>query len=254
MEKQNEEFEIDLLGLFFFLKKKIWIIAAALLLSAVVGFTVSRFVMTPVYTASTRIYVLNRSSDANVAYSDFQTSSQILSDYKVLITGQNVTKEVIQKLNLSMSPDALAKKITVSVPDNTRVLQIDVIDESPQEAADIANAVREVASEQIVEIVNVDAVSLVYEADVPEVPSEPSVKRNTVLAGVAGFFLAVCVLSAYFILDDSIRTEEDVERYLGLSVLGVIPVAHELESVSKPAAKKSGTNRSAGKRQMNDRK
>ena len=124
MERQGEEYAINLLELFCYLKKRVLVIVAAVLVCAVAGFFVTQFFMASQYTASTRMYVLNRSNESNVVSSDFQVSTYVLNDYKVLITGQNVTKEVIEKLDLKMTPAQLAEKIVVTAPANTRVLQI----------------------------------------------------------------------------------------------------------------------------------
>lgn len=238
MENQNE-MELDLLELFHYLKKKLWLIGAAFLVCAVVGFAVSQLLMAPKYTAATRMYVLNRTSEANVVYADIQTSTYLLNDYKVLITGENVTTEVIRMLGLNDTPRQLEGKIKVTAPDNTRVLQINVTEKDPVLAADIANCVRDVAAAQIEEIMDVDAVKLVYPAAVPENPSSPNVMLNTMIAAAFGVFLSVFVLVVAFMLDDTIRTEEDVARYLGLSTLGVIPAAEELgmNGVRQPGMK-----------------
>lgn len=238
MENQNE-MELDLLELFHYLKKKLWLIGAAFLVCAVVGFAVSQLLMAPKYTAATRMYVLNRTSEANVVYADIQTSTYLLNDYKVLITGENVTTEVIRMLGLNDTPRQLEGKIKVTAPDNTRVLQINVTEKDPVLAADIANCVRDVAAAQIEEIMDVDAVKLVYPAAVPENPSSPNVMLNTMIAAAFGVFVSVFVLVVAFMLDDTIRTEEDVARYLGLSTLGVIPAAEELgmNGVRQPGMK-----------------
>ena len=253
MERHNEEMEIDLLELFYYLKKRILIIIAVCLLCAVVGFMGTKLFITPEYTTNTRMYVLNRSNENNVVTSDFQIATYVMNDYKALITGQNVTKEVISKLGLDMKPETLSKKIQVTSPDNTRVLQISITDTNPQLAADIANCVREVASEQIQEIMAVDAVKLVYVAETPMEPSGPNTMRNTALAGILGLVIVVGIYAVIFILDDTIRTEEDVTRHLGLSTLGVIPVSMEMgnmgairndkkttgkKTVARPAQKK----------------
>lgn len=244
MENRNEV-EIDLIELFYYLKKKLAIIVIATVLGALAGFFVSQFILSPEYTASTRIYVLNRSNETTVVYSDFQISTQMLNDYEVLITGQNVTKEVIKRLDLDMKPNTLASKISVTAPDNTRVLQISVKDGDPKRAAQIANCVREVASTQLQDIMAVDAVKLVYEADVPESASSPNVMRNTVLVAVLGMVAAIGVLAVIFILDDTLRTEEDVERHLGLSTMGVIPMCAELENfgVRQTSAKRPASGK-----------
>lgn len=244
MERHNEEMEIDLLELFYYLKKKIIVIIAVCLVCAVAGFLGTKLFITPEYTTNTRMYVLNRSNENSVVSSDFSVSNYMLNDYKVLITGQNVTQEVIDLLGLDMKPATLSGKIQVTSPENTRVLQINITDTDPQLAADIANTVREVASKQIKEIMDVDAVKLVYEAEVPKAPSGPSTMRNTALAAILGLVIAVGVYAVIFILDDTIRNEEDVTRYLGLGTLGVIPVSAEMGNMGairtdkKPGSKK----------------
>lgn len=251
--ENNNEIEIDLLDLFYYLKKKVWLIVAACMLFMVLGAAVTTFFMKDEYTARTRMYVLNRSSESGLSSSDYSISNYMVMDYEVLITGENVTREVIDTLNLDMTTGELTDKISVSAIDSTRVLQIVVVDTQPQRAADIANCVREVASKQIKAIMDVDAVNLVYEAEVPAQKSGPSLTKNTAIAAVLGIVAAVGVLVVIYLLDDTIRNEEDVERYLGLGVLGVIPISAELGNMAKssgstkkkgkkPAAKRPATN------------
>ena len=234
MENQNE-LEIDLIDLLYHLKKRLWLIIAACVLGAVLGGLFTVMFMETEYTASTRMYVLNRSSENSISSGDYSVSNFMISDYEVLITGQNVTKKVIEQLQLNMTVKELAEKISVSAIDNTRVLQITVVDNSAQRAADIANCVREVSGKQIKEIMNVEAVNLVFEAEVPQQKSGPSLAKNTVLVAALGMVAAIGVLVVIYILDDTIRTEEDVERYLGLSVLGVIPQSNEMATLAKNA-------------------
>ena len=232
MERQNEQ-EIDLLDLLLYLSKKIWVLAISFVLCAVVGFSFTKIFLQKEYTAVTRMYVLNQGSGSNVAVSDLQLSNLLMEDYKVLITGENVTKEVLHRLNLDMSVGQLSNKIKVSAMTNTRVVEIKITDTDPQRAADIANCVREVSSKQIQQIMDVDAVNVVYEAEVPEKASGPSTMKNTALAAIVGLVIAVGVYTVIYLVDDTIRTEEDVERYLGLSTLGVIPVSDEFEKMSR---------------------
>ncbi len=234
MENQKE-FEIDLLGLIYYLKKKVAILLAVTAVFALVSFVINAFFVVPEYTASTRVYVLNRANEQNLSSSDFSIANYMIKDYTILITGQNVTDKVVQKLGLRMSAAALSGKISVTAQDNTRVLQISVTDTDPQRAAQIANSVREEAAIQIKDIMDVDAVNLVYEAKVPGAPSSPNVGRNTLVWAAIGLAAAVAVLTVIFVLDDAIRTEEDVERYLGLGTLGIIPVSGELSAEGKSA-------------------
>lgn len=219
----NDTREIDLLDLFHWLKKRFRLLLAACVISALTGALFTLLFVDVEYKASTRIYVLNRSSDAIIMASDYSVANYLVSDYTVLITGENVTNEVIEQLGLKMSASQLAKQISVSAIDSTRILQIEVVDTDPKRAADIANCTREISSRQIKEIMDVDAVNLVYEASVPQERSGPNLGKNTVLATFVGFVLTLGVMLIFYAVDDSLRTEEDVERFLGLRVLGVIP-------------------------------
>lgn len=238
MENQNEEQGLDLLGLLLYLKKKVVLIGIVAAVFAVIGLLGTAIFIAPEYTASTRIYVLNKQNEDKVVTSDYQIANYMISDYTVLITGRNVTKEVISTLELDLTTKELSEMIQVTAPDNTRILQISVTDTDPQRAADIANSVRQIASEQIKDIMDVDAVNLVYTAETPSKPSGPSLIKNTLIVMILGVAAVVGVLAVIFVLDDAIHTEEDVQRYLGLGTLGVIPVSTELSAgQDKPAPK-----------------
>ncbi len=248
MERNKEEMEIDLLELLYYLKKKVIVIVAVCLVCAVAGFVGTKLFVALEYTTNTRMYVLNRSNENNVVASDFQVAAYVMNDYKALITGQNVTKEVISRLGLDMKPSALSAKIQVTSPENTRVLQINITDTNPQMAADIANTVREVASAQIKQIMDVSAVQTVYEAEVPQEPSGPNAMRNAVLAAALGLVAVIGIYAVIFILDDTIRTEEDVMRHLGLGILGVIPMSTEMGVLDASRASKKRSSKTASVR------
>ena len=247
MEKRKE-IEIDVIDLLFYLRKKILLILAVTILCGVVGYAVTKVLIEPKYTASTRVYVLNRSNENMVVYSDYQISTQMLSDYKVLITGRNVTKEVVERLGLEISSAELSQRITVSAPEGTRFVQISVVDTNPERAAKIANMVREIASVQIQKLMDVDAVNLVYEAEVPNAPSAPNVTMYTFTFAVIGLMVMLLILMVVYLSDDAIHTEEDVNRYLKLSVLGVIPMSEELEDQKKAIVPHKKTGRKAKNR------
>lgn len=195
----------------------------AALILGIGAFIACKVVIPPTYTATTRVYVLNQSSGNNISYTDFQSASQMAKDYEVLITGKNVTSEVIRELSLQLTDTQLAKTVSVSVVNDSRIVEISVKNTDPVLAAQIANSIRQVASEQIVRITEVDAVNLIYEASVPESPSSPHVAKSVLLATILGFFGAMIMLFIAFVADDTIKNEDDVERYLQLSTIGVIP-------------------------------
>lgn len=219
-ERDNANVEIDLKALFFELWKKKWWILFVSLLTAIVGFGYTSYFVRPTYNATTRIYILNNSSSSDLNSGALQTALQLTSDYEQLITGVNVTQKVAKELGMKSLPGT----ISVTSPEDTRILNITVTDTNPERAAKIANTVRKVASEQIVNIMNIDAVNTVYEAQAPTNPAAPNIKKNTVLAFVAGFILMCGAFIIVFLADDTIKSQEDIEKYLQLSTLGVIPI------------------------------
>ena len=219
----NASIEIDV----FYLLRKLWskkffIIFIALIVGTI-ALLGSVFLVKPKYTSTTRIYVVSRSSDSSLTNQDLQAGSYLVNDYKEVITSNEVLSSVISQENLSLSTSELSGMISVSIPTDTRVISISVEDTDAQEAADIANTIREVAAEKIKSVTKVDDVTTLEAAEVASKPSSPSVKRNTLLGALVGGFLAVVSILVLEVLDDRVRRPEDVEEVLGMTLLGVVP-------------------------------
>ena len=232
-QNRQDEIEIDLGELFFYLLNKIVyiILAAAALGSLALAFTF--FFIKPTYTSTTKMYVLNRQSTDVVTQSDLSSSMSLTGDYVELIKDRSVLEAVIAQQGLAMTYEDLRSKLSVSSKDNTRIIAISVTDRDPYVARDLANAIREEAAAHIQSVMNIEAVNVVEEANTPTSRSGPNYKRNTLLAGLVGAFLVIAYFTILFIMDDKINTSEDVERYLGLSVLGSLPIDENLQKHSK---------------------
>jgi len=239
MERNTENITVDLMQLVRYLSKKLWIMAIVVAISAVCGFVGHKLFTKPQYTASTRAYLLYRANENYVSYSDLQTAMQLLSDYQILVTGQNVTQKVVEQLDLDLTPSQVTSKISISVSENTRVVDIHVTDGDPERAAAIANAIREISAQQVPGIMGVDAVNTVYPAEVPKSPSGRTAFQMVILYAAVGLLLSVAAFVVIFVVDDTLRTEEDVEKRLGLNVLGVIPLSQELSTSFDRTAPKS---------------
>lgn len=224
--QEQNEIEIDLKEIFLALLNKIWPILLTGIVGAAGAFLVTKLFMSPVYESTSSVYVLNRqNAEQGLTTGDLSSASQLTKDFEAMVTKRSVLEKTIEELGLDMDYKELAQKISVNNPTDTRVLEITAEDTDPVRARDIANAVRENGSEEMVEIMMLEGVNVVEEANLPDEPSRPSAMKNTLLGGLAGLFLACAVVIVRFLLDDTIKSEEDVERYLELSVLGVIPDA-----------------------------
>ena len=229
MENQREydEIEIDLREIFHIIISKIWLILGVGLFAALACFVVSKFILTPYYDSTTKIYILNKTDNTSVTYSDFQMGTQLTKDYAELINSRYVLEEVIRELSLEEDYQELLKKVNVSTPADTRIVSISVEDEDPVQAMNTANCIRDVASEHIQNVMDIEAVNVVETANLPVKKAGPSVTKWTLIGGIAGILLIVAVILAGHFLDDTIKSSEDVERYLGLSTLALIPLATE---------------------------
>ncbi|MFC3931805.1 Wzz/FepE/Etk N-terminal domain-containing protein [Streptococcus dentapri] len=220
---ENSTFEIDVLALL----KKLWdrkfLIIFVALLFGFISLFASVFIIPKEYTSSTRIYLVSKSSTNAIDYQDVQAGTDLVNDFKEIIQSQDVLSEVVDKEKLDISASALSGKISVQVPTNTRLITISVHDTNPQEASHLANAVREVAIQKIKEVAKVEDITTAETAKVPTSPTSPNLKRNLMLGVLAGGFFAVAVLIVFEVLDDRIKTSEDVEKALGATLLGVVP-------------------------------
>lgn len=242
----DDEIEIDLVELFMVLKSKLHIILLSGILAALLAFVGTKLLMTPMYTSVTKMYVLSRQdSSAGVTYSDLQTGSQLTKDYAELVKSRPVLEQVIAVLNLDMEPEDLAENITVETPTDTRILSISVESDNPKEAKEIADTLRETVSSEIKEIMHAESVDTIEDGNLPKEPSSPSLKKNMILGGALGVFLALAILIFIFLRDDTIKNPDDVEQYLGLNVLTSIPIKGKVQKPKKvkgPAQKKSVKN------------
>ena len=234
--QNEEEIEIDMGELLRYLAGKAGYIILTALAFAVLALAVTSFCMTPRYTSTTKMYVLNRQTNEGVTSSDLQSSTYLTKDYMEMIRSRTVIEAVIADLNLNSTYEDVLGQIDVSAASDTRVIAISVTDKDPYEARDIANAVRNAAAAHIQSVMNTEAVTVVDEANIPTKKSSPSTIKNVAIAGGVGLFLALAVCVVLYLMNDKVTTAEDVERYLGLSVLASMPL--EEEEVRRKKARK----------------
>lgn len=240
IENRNDEVEIDLREIFGLLIDKLAIIVLAAILGAAIAFTYTKFLVSPVYQSKTQVYVTNNklTTTDQINVNDLQSSNYLTKDYMILVKSNPVLDKVIADLGLKMSTSELAGKIHVSTPTDTRILTIAVNDTDPIMAKKIADAVREASKAQIQAVMGIETVNTVEDAKLPENPVSPNTKMNVLIGFILGFVIAVALVIIRFMLDDSIKAQEDVEKYLGLSVLGLIPEFENSDSKKKKKKKK----------------
>ena len=239
MENRNdEELEIDLRSIFLALKQRALLILATGLLFGCISCLFTIVFMTPKYTSSATMLVLPRDDNAS-AVSELQAGTQLTNDYAVLITSRPVLETVINTLNLDLSYDELEGSISVENPTDTRLLQISVENTDPE-------AARDAASEYIGENMEVESPKIIEEGEIPTQRTSPSMRRMAVLGVAAGLVLSMGIIILITIMDDTIKTEDDITRYLNISTLANVPDRKDF--ISGKTRKKSRKKKKSKKR------
>ena len=234
-----EEVEIDLMEYIKIIKRRIWLVISLPILFVLVSALVTVFYMPNIYQADSTIYIIsNRTSSPDEqgftnsdVMSDLRLGDVLVSDYSELIKRRVVLNEVIESLGYEqiITPSRLSGMIDVELKRNTRIMQIKVRNEDPRLAAILADRVTEVLAETVAEIVQFENIRIIDTAVVPRSPVSPNLNLNVAIAFVLGLMIAFGIAFLLEYLDNTLKTGEDVEKYLNLPVLSVVPLVEEKE-------------------------
>ena len=198
----NEENEvIDLTEILSAVRQHLLELIFVTLAAALVGFTASKFLMTPKY----------------------DSSALMVSTYSIIIKSDTVLQRVIDNLGLNLTYAQLNKRVTVAAVDDTQVMKITVQSDSPEWARQVCEQIITVVPDVIKEAVEAGSVKVISNASLATEPVSPNIMKNTMLAAAVGFVLVIGIIVLQVLLDNKINTEEDVTKYLDMTVLGVIP-------------------------------
>lgn len=237
----NDEIEIDLLALMHALLRKWWLILITGVLGAGIMLAVTMFLITPMYESSAMLYILNKTTSVT-SMADIQIGSALSSDFKVIATSKPVIDGVIEKIKeedgMSLTRKEIEDALHVSNIEDTRLLLITVEHENPETACLIANAVADVTASQMAQIMNTDPPTMAERAEVAKNPVSPNLLVNVALGFIGGVLLICLLLLLAFLMDDNIKTEEEIEKYLGAPTLVMLPYVSERERKRSKAVKK----------------
>lgn len=220
------------------LKKRFYLILTITLLAVLVSGVISYFFLTPIYQSSTQLLVnQSKNEQAMYNYNEVQTNLQLINTYNVIIKSPAILDLVNKELKLGLSTGELNNKITVASEKNSQVVNISVQDPNANTAAKIANKTAEIFTREISQIMNVDNVSILAKAQVGEKqsPIKPKPLLNIAIALVVGLMSGVGLAFLLEYFDNTIKTEQDIEKMLGMPVLGVITTINETREMDKRA-------------------
>lgn len=216
---------IDLLEILRIIRERSWIIILITVMAIAVSGLLSFFFLDKVYQTSTTLMVSKTQSDSTnvLQYNDVLMSQKLVKTYSEIAKSDRVLDKVIEKLELSTSAEELRKKITVNSVQDTEIIRISVEDIDPQYATDLANGIAVVFMGEVAEIMKMDNVQLIDPAKVPDAPIKPRPVLNMAIAGVLGLMISLGIIFLIEYLDNTVKSAEDIERHIGLPVLGSIP-------------------------------
>lgn len=222
VQAEEQEQEIDLLELAYHLLDHWKMIAVFFLVGAVLMGCFTKFFMDKQYEATSKMYVLS-SSDSVVNLSDLQLGSQLTSDYLEVFETHEVTNAVIKNLKLPYDYDVLQGMLSLSNTSGTRIINIKITSTDPQEAAAIANEFLDVASQYVADVMITDRPTVLSVALVPEKAVGPSTVKNAILGALVGLVLSCGYLVVAFLLDDKVKSAEDITKAAGIPVFAEVP-------------------------------
>lgn len=221
--QQEEVKEIDLVELALVLLDNLRYIVLFALIGALLFNAYSYFFIHPTYESTASIYIVSASGGSVVDLTDLNIGSSLKGDYKELIMSYPVLDRVSKKLKLGWSTEQMSRAIQVNNPADTRILKLTATAESPQLAMDIANTLANVVVEYLPETMSTEAPNIAQKGRLPKGKANPSYMKYTILGGFLGALLCCAWFVMKSIMDETIRTPEDMERYFGSAPLTTIP-------------------------------
>lgn len=233
--RENKEIQLDIFSILQNFWKYKFLILLICVLCAVLTYARTTFRSTPLFISTTELFVVPHSvtqseTSTKTTYNDLMMSKQISADIEKIVTNVEVTEKVVDRLKLGVSPSAVASSLSVYTKAETRILVISVTDSDPFRATLIANTIRDITTDKIVDSLGLNAIKIISEARIPSSPIDNGAKRTAGIVFFAVLLVCLGVLVLMEFFNDTVKTPEDVERYLGISTLGSIPRSNSMKS------------------------
>ncbi|EGC82957.1 YveK family protein [Anaerococcus prevotii] len=226
---EKEIYLIDLVDLIKKVFKHLFLIIILTILFGLGSFAYSNFVVTPSYNANATMIISSSSKNedqqdlADIDFYQIQANKALISTYSEIVKSKGIADQVIKNLSLNMGYEEFSKKVSIEPVKDTQIISVNVVDSVPTRAMDIANETANIFKSSIGDIMKVDNVQILDGATIPVEPVSPNVSKNTVVGAIIGLVLGIIISMFKELYDISIKSAEEVEEYLNLPVIGVLP-------------------------------
>ena len=239
----NDEMEIDLLDLAYMLMDHWHHLLLCLLAGAVIFNAYAFFGIQPTYQSTSKLYVVSTSDDSVVNLNDLNLGTSLTSDYEELMLSYPVLNRVIDRLDLDVTSDELAKAFSLNNPSDTRILEITATSTDPQMAMDLAETMAEEAIDYLPDTMSTLAPNLAQHAKLPESKVAPSYTKFTMIGALLGLLICAAFFIVKYLMDDTIHTADDMEKYFGLVPLTTIPDSDQVIDLDEEQHRRRGRKR-----------
>lgn len=250
--RYDDEREIDLKEIFLAIKEKIFLILAVGLLCGCLAGAGTKLFITPTYTSTFSMLAISKeaSLDASTSAADLQLGAQLVKHYEILVQSTPVLEKVIENLGLDMKAGELRENITIVNPADTRILEVSVVDTDPEMAKKIVDELAKEGSAYISDRMEVNPPKIIENGQLPTHKTGPNVKKNAVLGLMLGLFLTAGAVVLLALLNDTIKTEEDITKHLNIPILASVPDRKDFINTKKrrKVNKKKKKNRREGRK------
>lgn len=228
--KDNSYLEMSVKDILINVLKNCYFAFLVAIICALAAFCYTKAIVKPSYESTSSLYVINQQEEGALTSGDLTSAEQLKNDVQYLIVSRTVLEEVIRNLGLDSDLETLKKMISISSPVNTRFIDVTVTSSSPKDAQRIVNELVQISKKQILDNMEVTSVNIIDKGQYPTKMSAPNLKKNVLSAALVGGFIAMVVLVLLTLMDDSIKSEDDIMKYFGISTLGVVPEIRYLKN------------------------
>lgn len=227
--------EINLKELAKFFISKISFVLAMTIIFFIGGFVYINYLLTPMYHSSTTLILVsdNTNENSNLVQSDINLNKNLVTTYSEIVKSRTVLSQVISKLNLNMSVDELSKKIAVTSIEDTEIIKIEVSNKNNKVAKEITETTAKVFMKEVKNIYNLTNVSIVDKAYIENKPYNIKPFKQLLVSSAIGFILGTVIVFLVFYFDTSIKSANDIEEKLGLSVIGNVTYVEDKKKKRK---------------------
>lgn len=220
----NDEIEFDLYELLKVLKKNILIIFIVSILCAIIGLFTSVILIDKKYSSEATIYITPKITEqGTIDYNSIQTNSRMVNNYMEILKGETILAKVADQVGMESYSEVL-DTLTISNPENTELISVSSETTNPELSQQIVSLVISTFTEDMMDILNLNNVTIINDAKVNENPVSPSVPRYTILGLAVGLVISCGYVFITFLFDKRLRTREEAENFLGVPVLATVPL------------------------------